>query len=294
MTISSVAVTGGNGKIGSEILAHLGEHGYRTVNISRGKQRENVSDEYITTDILDAGETYGAVAAADVDAVIHMATITNPHHHPEYRTYESNVMSAAHVLEASNSLGLEAVCLASSINAMGSEHQQRPADVRYLPVDEDHPLTPDDPYGIAKHAMEVTADGIGRRPSTDMTISSLRYPWVPNEEEMREHFVERDRSLEGLSDAHAATARDVLFSYLHIEDASEIARKAIEADFEGHEVFWAVAADTTASVSTAELVSEYFSGADVRTDFTDHECLVDLSKAATLLGWEPQRSWRNM
>lgn len=294
MGCSTVAVTGGNGKIGSKILAHLGEQGYETANISRGKCREDVSDTYITTDLLDAGETYGALSRADADAVIHMGTIPDPYTHPEYQTYESNVMSAMHIIEAGTALGLEAVCLASSINAMGSEHQQRPADVRYLPIDETHPRTPGDPYGIAKHAMEVTADGFGRRQSTDVTISSLRYPWVPTEGEMREYFVNADRSMEGLEDAHPATTRDVLFSYLHPEDAAAIARKAIEADFDGHEIFWAVAADTTTSVPTTELIDEYFPDAEIRSEFNAYESLADLSKASELLGWKPQHSWREL
>jgi nucleoside-diphosphate-sugar epimerase len=132
MAKGTVAVTGGNGKIGKAILEHLNEHGYETADLARGKRREDESDTYITTDLLDAGETYGALSKADADAVIHMGTIPHPHGHPEYRTYESNVMSTIHILEASHSLGLNAVCLASSINAIGSEYQERPADIRYL------------------------------------------------------------------------------------------------------------------------------------------------------------------
>ncbi|MFC7196396.1 hypothetical protein ACFQL4_20090 [Halosimplex aquaticum] len=71
-----------------------------------------------------------------------MGTIPNPDGNPQYRTYESNTMSAMHVLEASEALGLESCCLASSINAMGAEHQQRPPQVEYLPVDEAHPGRP--------------------------------------------------------------------------------------------------------------------------------------------------------
>lgn len=294
MSLSTVAVTGGNGKIGSAIIEHLSDHGYETANIARGKRREEVSDTYITTDLLDAGETYGAIAKSGADAVIHMGTIPDPYSDPDYRVYESSVMSATHVLEASDSLGLEAVCLPSSINAIGSEHQERAADVRYLPVDEEHPRTPDDSYGIAKHAMEVTADGIGRRPSTDMAITSLRYPWVTTEAEMREHFREADRSVAGLEDAHPATTRDVLFSYLHIEDAAAVARKAIEADFSHHETVWAVATDTTAAVPTDKLIAEYFPDAEICGELDGHESLVDLSKAASLLDWEPTRSWRDL
>ncbi|MBB6647776.1 NAD-dependent epimerase/dehydratase family protein [Halobellus ruber] len=294
MTVETIAVTGGNGKIGSAVLDHLRKHSYETVNVSRGKRREEISDKYVTTDLLDAGETYGALAKADIDAVIHMATIPNPYRDPDFRVYQSNVMSAAHILEAADALGLESVCLASSINAIGSEHQDRPVDVRYIPLDEAHPRMPGDPYGIAKHAMEITADGFGRRPSTNLTISSLRYPWVTTDEEMREYFVEPDRSLDALHSVHPATGREVLFSYLTIEDAASIALKAVEADYDGHEVFWAVADDTTADAMTQEVVDTFYPETDVREPLAGQEAIIDNSKANELLDWEPNRSWRDL
>lgn len=294
MSITKVAVTGGNGKLGSAILDHLGDHGYETVDIARGRRREDVSDEYVTADLLDAGEVYGAIAKSDADAVVHMGTIPHPRNHPGYRVYESNVLSAAHVLEASHSLGVQSVCLPSSINAIGSEHQERPVDVRYLPIDEDHPRTPDDSYGIAKHAMEVTADGVGRRPSTDLAIASLRLPWVPTESELREAFAEPDRSLGALHDAPSGTGEEVLFSYIHVEDAASIARHAIEADFGGHEAFWAVAPDTTADAPTTDVVEEFYPDVERRADLDGNTSLIDTSKATERLGWEPTRSWRQL
>ena len=293
MPLSTIAVTGGNGKIGRAILEDLSEHGYETANISRGKRREEVSDTYITTDLLDAGQTYGALAKADADAVIHMGTIPDPYSYQEYRTYESNTLSAVHLLEASEALGLESCCLASSINAMGAEHQQRPPQVDYLPIDENHSRTPDDIYGIAKHAMEVTADGFGRRPDTDLTISTLRYPWVPNEQEVVESFAEGDRSMAALEDDDPWSGLDVMFSYIHMADATAIARKAVEADYNGHESFWAVAGDTTAAVPTDDLIAEFFPEAEIRGEFAGYETLFDLSKAERLLDWTPDRSWRD-
>lgn len=294
MSIERVAVTGGNGKIGEHILGHLTDRGYHAVNVARGKQREEVSDEYLTTDLLDAGQVYGSLTKADVDAVIHMGTIPRPQLHAKHLVYESNVMSTTHVLEASDALGLKSVCIASSINAMGAEHQVRPADVRYVPIDEEHRRSPDDIYGIAKHAMEVTADGFGRHPDNEMTISSLRYPWVVTREEQREYLADRDRSLQALADSHPATGRDVMFSYLDIDDAARIARRCIEADFTGHEVFWAVAADTTAEAPTEAVIEEYFPAVEVRAELEGTESMFSLEKAGELLGWQPERSWRDL
>ena len=294
MNVSHVAVTGGNGKIGEYLIDHLNQHGYHTVNIARGKQRETVSDQYLSTDLLDAGQVYGSLAKGDVDAVIHMGTIPRPQLHAQHLVYESNAMSTVHILEAAEALGLESVCIASSINAMGAEHQRRPADVRYVPIDESHPRTPDDIYGIAKHAMEVTADGFARRPDSSLTIASLRYPWVVTRDEQREFLVNRDRSLKAVKTSHPATGRDVMFAYLDIDDGAAIARMCIEAEYTGHEVFWAVAGDTTVDAPTTEVLDEYFPQADCTADFSGTQTLFSLTKANEMLGWEPTRSWRDL
>ncbi|MFB6151172.1 MAG: NAD-dependent epimerase/dehydratase family protein [Haloarculaceae archaeon] len=291
MSIDRVAVTGGNGKIGERILSGFNDHGYETVDVARGKRREEVSDEYRTTDLLDPGEVYGSLAASDADAVVHMGTIPSPVSHPEHVTFESNVMTTYHVAEAATALGLEAVVFASSINAIGADYQEEPADVRYLPVDEEHPVTPRDPYGLGKHAAEVVGDGFGRRSGTPQ-MASLRYPWVATDEELRRRFGAADRSLDAFASSGGRTG-NTLFTYLHMEDAVSVARRAVEADFEGHEVFWTVAADTSVETPTPRLVEEFYADAEVREPLEGHDSLISVEKARDLLDWEPEHSWRD-
>lgn len=293
MSIETVAVTGGNGRIGEAILADLADEGYQVVNVARGKRREEVSHQYLRTDLLDAGNVYGSLAESDADAVIHMGTIPAPYSNPGYEVYESNVMSTYHVLEAATGLDLEAACIASSINAMGSSYQEAPMEVDYLPVDESHRLTPRDPYATGKHALEVTCDGFGRQETDPVTISSLRYPWVAREDELRERFADADRSLDAVGE-DTTGGRNELFAYIHISDAAEIARKAIEADFEGHERFWAVAADTSVDAPTREVAERSYPEAESRKSFSGRETLASIDKARDLLDWEPEYSWTDL
>jgi len=290
--MKKVAVTGGNGRIGKAILRNLNEFGYWTVNLARGKRREEISDQYITTDLLDPGNVYASMAKCEAEAVIHMGTIPGPNSHPGYVTYRSNVMSSYHILEAASFLKLESVCLASSINAIGYAYQEAPVEIFYLPLDEEHPATPRDPYGLGKRVMEITADGFGRLDRPPRTIVTLRYPWVVKEEQLRRTYKEADRSLPALRGFPDPSGP--LFTYIHIEDAAEIARLAIEADFEGHENFWAVAKDTTAEVSTETLIEEFYPHVELRTDFSRTRSLIDTRKAEKLLNWKPKRSWRHL
>jgi nucleoside-diphosphate-sugar epimerase len=288
MGIETVAVTGGNGRIGEAILEELAD-GYRTVNLARGKRREESSDEYLTTDLTDPGEVYGALARSGAQAIVHMGTIPSPMHHPGHVTYRSNVTSAYHVLEAATELGLEAVVLPSSINVLGAIFQETPLEVSYLPVDETHPLTPRDPYAVAKHAMEVTADGFGRL-SDAPRIASLRYPWV-REGSVIDELADQDRTASGV-DVAANPKRDELYTYLYLEDAARAARAAVEATFDGHEVFWTVAADTTLAIPTAEVATDAYPDAERRAPLEANDALVTTAKAERVLGWTPERTWR--
>ena len=290
MSIDTIAVTGGSGLIGRAVVDDLNEHGYRTVNLDRRRADDAPADEYRRTDLLDAGETYGSLARCNADAVVHMGTITHPRHDPGFVTYESNVMTSYHVLEAATELELEAACLASSVNAIGRNYQEAPPEVYSLPVDEEHPATPRDPYGLGKRVIEVTADGFGRLDEPPRAISTLRFPGVKSDAEVRA-MGDDDRSLGALRERYAP-GDNPLFAYLHVADAASVARRAIEADFDGHETFWAVAADTTAAALTAELLEAFYPDTETRFAPSAHESLVSIDKARELLGWEPTRSWR--
>lgn len=203
-------------------------------------------------------------------------------------------MSTYYLLEAASEIGIDRICLGSSINALGSVYQEAPTEIYYLPVDEDHPQTPRDPYAIGKHALEITADGFGRKPDGPLSIASLRYPWVATRHQLRERYVEQNRILGADNVEQPPGHRDELFSYIHIDDAATVARRAVEAEFSGHEVFWTVATDTTMATPTADLLDYGFPNAEIRTDFEGYESLVDISKARNVLDWEPNYSWRDL
>jgi nucleoside-diphosphate-sugar epimerase len=293
MSERTIAVTGANGTIGRAIVADLNEHGYRTVNVARGDRREEISDAYETTDLLVYDEVHAAFERQAVDGVIHMGTI-NGAGPPEHVVYESNAMSSCHVLEAAAELDIEHVCLPSSINVMGSLYQDPPTDVRYLPVDEAHPLTPRDPYALGKEAIERLGAGFGRRNGAPLTVAALRYPWVATGEQLEERYTDQPRTLADENTREPAGHRDELYSYLHMDDAAAIARLTMEATYDGFEPFWAVAADTTMETPTPELIADGFADATVEASFDTHEALIDISKAERLLGWTPERTWRDL
>jgi nucleoside-diphosphate-sugar epimerase len=140
--------------------------------------------------------------------------------------------------------------------------------------------------------MEVTADGVGRREDAP-TITSFRAPWMPRESEVQAAFVDADRSLSAVRDHESYHAiRNSLFSYLHAADAADLIARAVKADHAGHEVVWAAARDTTVDCPTAELIEQEYPDVELNEEFAGYESLVSTAKATELLGWKPERSWR--
>jgi nucleoside-diphosphate-sugar epimerase len=289
MSIDTVLVTGATGRIGPTVVDRLDQ--YRVVGNSRSGGA--VGDAHLQGDMTDPGDVYGVLARSDADAVVHLGMLSDPTGTPGHVTFDSSVRSSYLVLEASAALGVESVVLASSMSALGAGFDPDPVRLSSLPVDEDHPLTPRDPYGLAKQVMEVTADGVGRRADAP-TITSLRVPWMPREQEVQAAFVERDRSLDAVRGHESYHAiHNTLFSYLHAEDAADLVACAVDAGHAGHEAVWATAEDTTVALPTVELVEQEYPGVETRRDFEGYESLVSTEKATALLGWEPQRGWRD-
>lgn len=288
----TVVVTGGTGRIGPAVIRRLREAGRRVVTVSRSGG-DTEADADLRADMVDAGETYGAFATADADAVVHLGMLSTPDHDPGHVVFESNAMSTYNVLQAAEALDIDTVVLASSLSAVGASFEPGGIRLSYLPLDEDHPVSPSNPYGMGKHALEVTADGFALRAEGPRTVASLRFPWMPTDEQMRETFDCPERTPAALRESgHFETARNTVFAYLARADAAELVRRAVDADFEGHERFFAAAADTSADVPTAELVDELYPGAERRRSFEGYEALISTKKAERMLGWTPEKSWR--
>ena len=183
--------------------------------------------------------------------------------------------------------------MASSESAYGFPFSEGLLLPEYLPIDEAHPATPRDPYGLGKRVVEETAAGFGRMDGPPTSISTLRFPNV-DVGDSPERYAERDYSIEGLKRAHSDPSHVVRsLSYVHASDATALTRRALETDLGGHETFWVVADDTTSVVPTAEIADEFYPDAERTHPLTGTESLISNEKAKRLLDWEPERSWRD-
>ncbi|NLG29336.1 MAG: NAD-dependent epimerase/dehydratase family protein [Chloroflexi bacterium] len=170
-----VLVTGGAGFIGSHVVDGCLAEGHSVAvldDLSTGK-RANVNPlaRLHVADLCDQAAVERIVAAEQPEVICHLAAKANVRESMvEPVLYaQVNIIGSLSVLEAARKIGVRKVVYASTGGAVYGEPE-------YLPVDEQHPIKPVDPYGASKHHVEHYLHIYGLHFGVDYTI--LRYPNV--------------------------------------------------------------------------------------------------------------------
>lgn len=146
-----VVVTGGAGFIGSHIVDVLIASGIQVAvvdDLSTGRlENINPAVDFYHIKVEDA-ELAEVLARVKPDAVIHQAAQVDAQRSLQEPLADAriNILGAINLLEACRRCGVGKIIYASSAAVYGS-----PA---YLPVDEDHVIEPQSPYGASKHTVE--------------------------------------------------------------------------------------------------------------------------------------------
>ena len=164
--------TGGSGKAGHHVAPYLAAQGHQVTNADLTPLgHSDVTD--LRVDLTDAGETYSAMAGVPTmddfddpdldlthgsayDAVVHFAAIPATLVAPDSTTFATNILAHYNVLEAATRLGIRKIVFASSETTYGVCFGQGERKPLYVPVDEEHPVVPEDSYAMSKVAGEVT------------------------------------------------------------------------------------------------------------------------------------------
>ena len=165
-----VLVTGGAGYIGSHTVRALKKQGFEPVifdNLSRGHREAALDAPLIEGDLLEPEAIRSALSGQTFDAVVHFAALTYvgesvSHPHVYYR---NNVMGTLNLLDAMREEGVRAFIFSSTAAVYG--------DPQRIPMDEDHPKSPVNPYGQSKLMVErILADFDS---AFDLRYVALRY-----------------------------------------------------------------------------------------------------------------------
>ena len=151
-----------------------------------------------------------------------------------------------------------------------------------MPVDEEHPVRPQDPYALSKWFGELLMDAAVAR--SDIRCISLRPSWVQTEENYERNLGPQVRDPAELSPN--------LWSYVDVSDLADAIVLAAESDLAGHEVFYIASPDNVGSRPFADLVRRYYGDEiEIRLLAREDASGISCARAERMLGYSPSRSW---
>ena len=163
-----VLVIGGAGYIGSHAARALKGAGHEVVifdNLSTGYESLAAGFEFIKGDMLDAAALARVLPRAD--AVMHFAahayvgeSVTNPR-----KYFRNNVEGGLALLNAALEAGVKKIIFSSTCAVYG--------EVSKVPIDENIPREPVNPYGVSKLFFEQALEAYDR--AYGFRFASLRY-----------------------------------------------------------------------------------------------------------------------
>ncbi len=167
-------VTGGAGFIGSNLVDFLVREGHRVSvlddlssgyrdNLLQGGLFEKI--RFLQGDVRD--EDLLREATRDQEAVFHLAASVGNKRSIEHPLVDAdiNVMGTLKVLEAARHAGCRKVVFSSSAGIFG--------ELKTLPIEENHPVEPDSPYGCTKLCAEKLCLAYAKL--YDLEAVALRY-----------------------------------------------------------------------------------------------------------------------
>ena len=282
-------VTGARGKVGRATVAAAlaAGHDVTAADLAAPTFERPAPGEpaYVQADLADAGETYALLAAfGPFDAIIHSAAIPEPTHNPPHVVFHNNLAGVFNLLEGAIRLGIGRFVNVSSETVPGFFFPERPFRPDYLPIDEEHPVRPQDPYALAKSFGEQLCDAAVARTDA-IGVISIRPSWVQWAGNYARNLGPQ------IADPDAPSAG--YWAYIDVEDLADALLLAAASELPGHEVVYIASPDAASTLTLPELLERQGIDVPLRDLARPDAGGISIEKARRLLGYTPTRSWRD-
>jgi UDP-glucose 4-epimerase len=303
-----VLVTGGAGYIGSHAVQALTQRGHEPVvvdDLSTGHRGSVPEVRLIVADCGDRGVMDSILRDERPDAVIHFAALKSVEESvaDPARYFDHNVGKTIALLESMHAAGVRRFVYSSSAAVYGVPDE--------LPIREDAPLRPLNPYGESKRTVETMLDWIARAGRID--YAALRYfnaAGAADDGSRGEDWSAATNLIPlvmkaalGATPAIRVFGTDyptpdgtAIRDYVHVADLAEAHVRALECLAAGERSF-VVNLGTGHGASVAEVIAATarVSGRDVPVEYAPRRpgdmpaIWADSSQAAAILGWRATR-----
>ncbi len=289
-----ILFTGGSGKAGRHAIAYLVAQGHSVLNLDRVPlDMESVDTRLV--DMTDAGQVYDTMLSymnfgelepgtgvPRFDAVVHFAAIPRILVTSDNECYRINTLGTYNVIDAAVKFGVRKIIFASSETTYGICFADGTRVPDYLPLDEEHPVVPEDSYAMSKVCNEVTARSFQARSGAD--IYGLRINNVIEPHEYKELFPafmeDPDLRLRNF------------FAYIDARDLGQMVQCCLDTDGLGYQIYNVANEDHSVSLTTQEIISKYYPDVPAK-EMGDTETFFSIAKAKADLGFAPKHSWRS-
>ena len=275
-----IVVTGAAGRLGRRVVQLLVDQN-KEVLATDQSAADDLPTEFVRCDLVDAKAVEGILK--DAEAVVHMGAIPGPLREDPRVIFDNNVASTFNVMMSASEMGLRRVVFSSSAFGMGWAHDGNAFVPLYLPLDEDHPMMPFEPYGLSKQVGEDIGRMIARNSNT--TVVSLRFTNVALPE------VQAEFPWPAPTPENPLTL--VMWAYADARDVAEAHVLALDAEIEEYEAFMIAQPSSRFEEPTIDLVKNNFGDrVEIREGLSGAASVISTEKAQRLLGWRPRYDWR--
>jgi UDP-glucose 4-epimerase len=278
-----VLVTGGSGTIGKYIVSELIKH--HKVGILDIKEPECPQCRFHWADIMNLPALIKILS--EYDAVVHLAGIPHPLDRPPEKVFTTNVFGTFNIMEAACKTKVKKVIFASSESTLGFAFRTKNFSPEYFPIDENHPLQPQDPYGLSKVCCEQILKSYSLK--TEIQTISLRMPWVwVPEKEMVDFY-------KNLVSEYDKWHKN-LWAYIHVFDAAQAFASALLTEgLLNHETFFITADENWTGIESRKLIQTHYpSTKSIDEKFSGRMSLITSNKAKQKLGYLPKYSFQDL
>jgi nucleoside-diphosphate-sugar epimerase len=292
-----VVVTGGAGRLGRYAIGELLVQGFDVLATDTARPETNLC-RFVAADLVNEEALQGIFTGAV--AVVHLARRRFPYTENGFdpasgrwktpdvsgdaRRFNDNTAMTYNVLSAAAVAGVKKIVCGSSLAVYGFFYPATETTPDYLPLDENHPRRPQDPYGLSKLVGEHMCDAFSRK--AEVQIASLRFSGI--------YAAENAAVLAARKKNPTIRGAGSLWSYVDFRDAAAACRFALQANFAGHEAFNVCAPTTIMDEPTDELIRRYLPKVKRVTGGPEPNwCGYDTRKAESVLGFTARHRFQN-
>ena len=316
----NVLVTGGSGRLGNFVCPYLKEHGYNVssfdvVPTPPDSPNAKLGIPFVQGNLTNLGDCLRAFTFGQPDVIVHLGAITHnvdlqppyakqynmqitdgvrlKYEMPEWSTMEINTMGSFYVMDAARRLGIKKVVAASSyfVLGIGFRLSGTSFEPQYLPMDEEHPLWPEDTYSLSKVLGEEIYKAFCRAYGQQVVAMRLLGVYYHNWPQNRHTF---NVTVPAATEEDKGYLISNTYQYVDARDIAVFVRLSIEAtNLNPFEAFY-VSTDTKYTEPTSVITARRWPFlAEKAKNIPGTEGLISIKKAEKLLGYKPQYSWRD-